>query len=114
MRNLRKGFTLLELIVVIVVMGVLAAIAIPTFAGVISKSHISAAKQTADAFVTEAKTIYSFNNDGAVGIDSTATTAALADLPAGITGTDVGGVTTFSVSGKTVAVTDTTGAYTVS
>jgi len=49
----RKGFTLLELIVVIVVAGVLAAIAIPSFNAVKTKTKENAAIQEAKAFAKE-------------------------------------------------------------
>ena len=41
MKN-NKGFSLVELIVVIAIMAILAAVAIPTFAGFISKANVAA------------------------------------------------------------------------
>lgn len=56
----RKGFTLLELIVVIVVAGILAGIAIPTFNQVKSKANQESARQEAYAFAKEVTALASF------------------------------------------------------
>lgn len=45
-RSSRRGFSLLELIVVLVVLGLLAALAVPTFNRVIERSAVSAAEET--------------------------------------------------------------------
>ena len=44
MKNLKrkKGFTIVELVIVIAVIGVLSAILIPTFSGLIAKANASA------------------------------------------------------------------------
>jgi type IV pilus assembly protein PilA len=41
MKSLRKGFTLVELMVVIVIIGILAALAIPRFLGATNKSKVA-------------------------------------------------------------------------
>lgn len=51
-KNNKKGFTIVELVIVIAVIAILAAVLIPTFAGIISKSNKSAALQEARAALT--------------------------------------------------------------
>ena len=46
-RNNKKGFTIVELVIVIAVIGILAAVLIPTFSGVIGDANATAAKQEA-------------------------------------------------------------------
>ena len=46
MKN-NKGFTIVELVIVIAVVAILAAVLIPTFSGIIKKANISADMQTA-------------------------------------------------------------------
>ena len=48
-KNNRKGFTIVELVIVIAVIAILAAVLIPTFAGIVSKANDSAAVQEANA-----------------------------------------------------------------
>ena len=46
-RNTKKGFTLVELVIVIAVIAILAAVLIPTFGGIIEKANQNAAMQEA-------------------------------------------------------------------
>ena len=41
-RKAKKGFTIIELVIVIAVIGILAAVLIPTFSGVIEKANAAA------------------------------------------------------------------------
>ena len=51
-RSNKKGFTIVELVIVIAIIAVLAAVLIPTFSGIIKKANLSADK----SFVRNANT----------------------------------------------------------
>ena len=53
-RNNKKGFTIVELVIVIGVIAILAAVMIPTFSGIIQKAEDSKALQNARNAYTEA------------------------------------------------------------
>jgi len=50
----KKGFTIVELVIVIAVIAILAAVMIPTFGSVIKKANMSAVQQEAAAVYKEA------------------------------------------------------------
>ena len=66
-----RGFTLTELLVVILIVGVLAAIAVPAFLGQRHRSEDSIAKTTARA-ATRAMIVYSQDHDDAYDCGDTA------------------------------------------
>lgn len=69
MKKNNKGFTIVELVIVIAVIAILAAVLIPTFSGVVDKANSSAALQTARSTLTNALNMSS--NASLAGQDST-------------------------------------------
>lgn len=57
-----KGFTLLELMIVVAIIGVLAAVAIPKFANLVEKSREGATKGNISAIMAAIRIYYSDNN----------------------------------------------------
>ncbi|MDD3242718.1 MAG: prepilin-type N-terminal cleavage/methylation domain-containing protein [Eubacteriales bacterium] len=75
----RKGFTLIELIVVIAILAILAAVAIPNFVGISQRAEIATQVAAAAEY---ANAINVYNALNATDIDATALTSytTLADL----------------------------------
>lgn len=71
MKKLKKGFTLIELMIVVAIIGILAAIAIPKFADLIGKSKEGATKGALSA-VRGALQVYYGDNEGWFPTDSLA------------------------------------------
>ena len=63
MKKMKKGFTLIELMIVVAIIGVLAAVAIPKFADLIRKANEAACKGQLGA-VRSALSIYYGNMEG--------------------------------------------------
>ena len=93
----KKAFTLLELIVVVVVLGILAALAIPSFNTVKQRSADKVAFNSASSIFRNAETLAAF--DG-VAVDDTHIESAAAEIS---TGTWAGGSNKIEISsgGKT-------------
>ena len=103
MRTNKKGFTIVELVIVIAVIAILAGVMIPTFGGVIEKANESKLQQVAAAAYKDAYAValsngsfetdetveneengftFVFNNDGTVKtvtVDTTKVDAKFAD-----------------------------------
>jgi prepilin-type N-terminal cleavage/methylation domain-containing protein len=92
-----KAFTLLELIVVIVILGLLAALAIPTFARVTSRSRDAVTKSTIASVLRDAQALVAFQ-DGTSWAAATETAAKETPARAGAPGTSAAGA--LSVAGE--------------
>jgi type IV pilus assembly protein PilA len=81
-----EGFTLIELMVVVLIIAILIAIAIPTFLGAQNKAKDRAAQSSLRNALTSAKTIYTDNSSYA-GADAAALGAVEPSLTFGATST---------------------------
>lgn len=63
MKKNKNGFTIVELVIVIAVIAILAAVMIPTFTGIVKKANESAAFQEARAMMTEYIAYKSFKQE---------------------------------------------------
>jgi len=70
------GFTLIELMVVLLIIAILLAIAIPTFLGVTGSANDRAAQSNLTNGLTEASAVYQSNNQSYSGILAAVTTSA--------------------------------------
>lgn len=70
MRGEEEGFTLIELMVVVLIIGILIAIALPTFLGARSRAQDKQAQSSLRNTLTAAKTQYT-DGDTYVGVDET-------------------------------------------
>jgi type IV pilus assembly protein PilA len=70
----QSGFTLIEVLVVILIIGILAAIALPAFLGQRAKSYDARAKTNARNMASQIEACWHANGDGYVGCGASLTT----------------------------------------
>ena len=85
LKQAQKGFTLIELMIVVAIIGILAAIAIPAYQNYVIRSQVTEGLSLADAWKTAVSEFYTNNGTFPVGssLNGTATTIAMAGASTG-------------------------------
>ena len=108
MRKSRAGFTLIELMIVVAIIGILAAIAIPKFAELIRKSSEGASKGNLGS-IRSAMSIYYADMEGQYPSDPTTLTLAgkyLTTIPPAKAPNYHSDISAFSISNFTLGITE--------
>jgi type IV pilus assembly protein PilA len=109
-RQSEEGFTLIELMVVVLIMGILMAIAIPTFLATQGSAHDASAKSNATNALTNEKAYFESNQvftTGAASLDSNlpwGSAPAASNTVSAVAGTTASGALTAATTGTALLI----------
>ena len=104
-KRIQKGFTLIELMIVVAIVGILAAVALPAYNDYVGRSYVAEAASVAQGYKTAIAEYYAIEGDYPTGANGAAVLTAL--NMASMDSSTVGGAV------SSVAVTTATGVITV-
>jgi len=109
LKQVQKGFTLIELMIVIAIIGILAAIAIPAYQNYTIRAQVTEGLTLADGWKTAIAEYYAITGNWPTQANLTGTVVSIGKYESGVT-VNTGGTITITYGGQANAKLQTAGA----